>query len=257
MSTLWKAVSIVTLAAVVFTAAAVVVNRTTLVSAQPASATRAATTGEQAGIVVVAQGEVTARPDVAYVSLGVRTTAATAREAMAQNSAALAAAIAKLEALGVAKKDMQTGSISLYPQTRPIKEGDMQTEQIVGYWANNTLKVTINDLTKIGEMLDAAIAAGANSVGSIRFGVKDDAALRDEALKAAVKSARAKADLVATGLGLKVSGVQSVSVESYGGPITPYAEFGMASAAKAADSSVPVEAGEMTFTASVRVTFEF
>jgi hypothetical protein len=255
MSTVWKVVSIVTLVAVIFTAAAVVFTRNGVVEARPAAQVKS--TSEQSGIVVSAQGEVKAKPDVVYVSLGVRTMATTARQAMSQNNAAIAAVIAKIEALGVAKKDMQTGSINLYPQTRPIKQDDQQTETIVGYWANNTLNVTVNDLGKVGEILDAAITAGANSVGGIRFGVKDDTKLRDEALKDAVKNARAKADLVAAGLGIKVTGVQSVSVESYGSPGPVRVEYAAAAMGKAGDASVPVEAGEITYTASVRVTFEF
>jgi len=264
VSTTWKVISIVTLVAVILTASAVVFSNTPLVKAKSAetgqtanrsglSATALAAEGASAtGITVTGQGQVKGKPDVAYISLGVRTFAATAREAMAQNSLAMTAVIAKLEAVGIAKKDMQTGSISLYPQTKPVKSDQSETQQIIGYWADNSLNVTINDITKVGEVLDAAVTAGANTAGGIRFGVKDEAVLRDEALKEAVKSARAKADLMAAGLGLKVTGVVSVTEEGYSGPVVRYE----VAAAKGA-SDVPVEAGELTFTATVRVTFSF
>jgi uncharacterized protein YggE len=259
MSTVWKVALLVTLVAAVFVAAAVLFTRNGEILGQPVQANTLAAIGsatDQTGITIVAQGEVKAKPDVAYISLGVRTTAVTAREAMSQNNAAIAAVIAKMETLGVAKKDMQTGSINLYPQTKPIKQDDPSTEVIVGYWANNTLNVTVNDLGKVGDILDASVSAGANSVSGIRFGIKDDSKLRDDALKAAVQTARAKADLVAAGLGLKVTGVQNVSIENYG-PSAPVYQYAGAAMAKSADSSVPVEAGEMTFTASVRVVFKF
>jgi len=264
MSATWKVISIVTLVAVILTAAAVVYTNTPLAKAKAAEAAQTsgrsglaaaalATEGTSAtGITVTGQGQVKGKPDVAYISLGVRTFAATAKEAMAQNSGAMAAVIAKLEALGIAKKDVQTGSISLYPQTKPIKSDQPETQQIVGYWADNSLNVTINDIAKVGEVLDAAIAAGANTAGGIRFGVKDEAKLRDEALKEAVKAARAKADLIAGGLGLKVTGVVSVAEEGYSGPVVRYEM-----AAVKAAGEVPVEAGELTFTATVRVTFSF
>lgn len=253
MSNLWKAVSIVTLVAVLLTAAAVVWTSNPVASAQPVQAN---TQASEKGITIVAQGQVTAKPDIAWITIGVRTTAVTARQAMDENNAAVAAVIAKLESMGIAKKDMQTGNISLYPQTKAPRPEEAGPEQIVAYWANNSLRVTVRNLGTLGAVLDAAVSAGANSVSGIRFGVDDDSKLRDEALKEAIKTARAKADLVAEGLGLRVTGVQSVSLESYATPGPVYYEVA-APAARMAAGEVPVETGELTFTASVRVTFVF
>ena len=252
MSSFLKVVAIVALVAVIVLAAAVVMSKGTVALAGPA---QAATNANPSGITISAQGQVTAKPDVAYINVGVSTTAPTAQEAMSQNNAALAAVIAELENRGIAKKDMQTGYISLNPQTTPVKPGEQGTDKITSYWASNSLNVTINDLTKVGETLDAAIKAGANTVNGIRFDVKDDSKLNDQALTEAVKTARAKADLVAEGLGLKVTSVQSVSIDSYGSPQPIYAKVAGAGVRDA--SSVPIEAGELTFTASVRVTFNF
>ena len=257
MSTVWKVVSIMILVAVIVTATAVLQTAGPVATAQPAQGNSA---GSQFGIAVVGQGEIRVKPDVAYVNLGVRTTAPTARVAMDQNNAAIAAVIARLETLGVAKKDMQTGSINLYPETRPptppTKDEPAGRETIADYLANNTLNVTVNDLSKVGEILDAAISAGANTVGGVRLGVKDDAKLRDDALSAAVKNARPKADLVAAGLGLKVTGVESVSVENLGVTGPMYDQY-VGGGKGGGDSSVPVETGELIFTASVRVVFAF
>ena len=105
-------------------------------------------------------------------------------------------------------------------------------------------------------MLDGAVSAGANTAGGVRFEVKDTSKLQTEALNAALKDARAQADVVAAGLGLKVNGVQSATVDSTGGSGPIYVT--MAAAPKgmgAADT--PVEPGEMTISAVVRVTFGF
>jgi uncharacterized protein YggE len=126
--------------------------------------------------------------------------------------------------------------------------------QIVGYWATNSLNVTVKDVDQVGDILDAAIAAGANTIDGIRFDVNDNSALEDQALQAAVKNARAKADVVAAGLGLKVTGVQNVVVDSYT-PVPYYA--GAVMMGKGGDGSVPVEAGEIRVNAMVRVTFTF
>lgn len=259
MSDILKVLLVLALAATIVLAALLLarIPVTSVKTVEAAPLTTTVISGNaQTGITVAGQGEVKAKPDVVYVNLGVRTIAATARGAMDENNAALAGVIAKLKELGVADKDMQTGSINLYPQTKVTREGDTSTETITGYWASNTINVALSDLTKVGSVLDAAISAGANNVGGVRFGIRDDEKLSNEALADAVKDARAKADLVAAGLGLKVTGVESVSVESTGvggGVVREYAVQAM----KAADSSVPVEAGELTYTAYVRVTFKF
>ena len=255
MSTGWKIVSIVTLAVVVLTAAAVVMTKQPVAYAQGAQA--AATTTAPSGISVVGQGKVTAKPDVAYVTVGVQTMAPTAKEAMDQNNTTMAAIVAALKDLGIAAKDMQTGSINLYPQMQQPKPDGSGANEISGYSANNSLNVTVNDLTKVGAVLDTAVAAGANTVGGIRFDVKDPSALEDQALQAAVKDAQSTANLVAGGLGLKVSGVQNVTVNSTNVPGPIYYDVAASAPKGMGGASVPVEAGELTFTASVNVTFGF
>ncbi len=259
MTELLKVLMIAALAAVIVLAALLLsrIPVSTVQTVQAAPLTAAVGSGStQTGITVSGQGEVKARPDIVRINLGVRNLAPTARGAMDENNATMAAVVAKLKEMGVADKDMQTGSLSLNAQTKSVREGDNTTEVVIGYWANNTLHVTFSDLGKVGAVLDAAIAAGANNVGGISFAVRDDSALKNEALSAAVKDARAKADLVAAGLGLKVTGVESVTVESTGGGFV-VRQYAALDWAKAADASVPVEAGELTFSANVRVTFTF
>lgn len=255
MSNVWKVVSVVTLVAVILTAAAVVLVKSPVVSAQPAQGVVQTTT--QTGITVNAQGQAEVSPDVAYVNLGVRTTAATAKDAMDENSTTMAAIIAQLTSMGVAKQDIRTGYINLTPQTQPVQPNDNSTPKITGYWADNSINVTVNDLAQVGAILDAGLSAGANTINGISFGLKDDSAAQDAALQDAVKTARAKADLVATGLGLKVTSVQSVQVQSYSMPGPIYADAAMAAGKGGFGASVPVEPGQITVNASVQVTFNF
>jgi len=254
MSNLWKVVSIVTLIAVVFTAAAVVVTKSPVVNAQPAAADQTTT---QTGITVSAQGQVQVKPDVAYINLGVQTTAESAKGAMDENSAIMAAIIDKLTSMGVDKKDIRTGYISLTPQTQPVQPNESTTPKIIGYWANNSLTVTVYDLSQLGAILDAGITAGANNINGISFGLKDNTAAQNAALQEAVKTARAKADLVARELGLKVVGVQNVQVQSYSVPGPIYIEAALPAAKGGFAGSVPVEPGQITVSASVQVTFSF
>lgn len=258
MSDVLKVLLVLSLAAVVVLAALLVVRipAATVPAVQAAPASQSVIPGgQQTGISVSGTGQVKARPDVVYINLGVSTIAQTARGAMDENNAALAAAIAKLKELGVAEKDMQTGSINLTPQTKTVPSGDTSTTVITGYSASNTLTVTLTDLAKAGAVLDAAISAGVNTVGGVRFGILNDAKLQEAALTAAMKDARTKADTAAAGLGLKVTGVESVSVDSTGtgGVVRAYAVEAMG----AANASVPIEAGELTYRANVRVTFKF
>jgi uncharacterized protein len=260
MSTLWKIVSIVTLLAVVAVAALLVTSRNPVVFASPSTQTQAAALGTNgstpSGISISAQGTAQGAPDVAYVTLGVQSTATTAADAMNQTSSAMTAIISKLQGLGIDKKDIKTGVVNLQPQMNQPKGDQNAAPVIVGYFASNTLRITVNDLTKVGSALDVSLAAGANSIQGVQFDIKDDSALQNQALTDAVKTARARADVVAAGLGLKVTGVQSVQINSYT-PV-PFSGGVMAAAPRAAvDNSVPVEAGQISVTASVQVTFNY
>ncbi|MEW6232432.1 MAG: SIMPL domain-containing protein [Chloroflexota bacterium] len=215
------------------------------------TSTVAAQTPVPRTITVVADGEVRGQPDVAYLSLGVQTSGSTAKEAMEENSRLMNAVLAKLEALGIPKKDIQTMGLSLYPIYAPPKGGEMvKAEQVSGYRASNSLNVTIGDVSRAAEILDGALAAGANTAGGVRFAIKDEAKLRNQALEEAVKAARPKAEIIARALGVKVTGVASITEASYGGPIAPRAmavEMG----------GGPIEPGELTISVRVTVSFDF
>jgi uncharacterized protein YggE len=186
-------------------------------------------------------GVVTAVPDEATVSAGVRTNAATASEALAGNARTANAVVAALKRAG--GKELQTQQVSLYPQTD--EQGN-----VTGYTAQNTVsaKAAIADA---GGLIDAAVQAGANTVDGPTLDVSDSDALYRQALKKAVENARAKAEALADAGGFGVGPVTTV-VEQ--GAASPPVFQPLAAAAKAADST-PVEPGTQDVTADVTVSF--
>jgi uncharacterized protein YggE len=211
-----------------------------------------ASSGTGQGITIVGQGQVSAAPDVAYVNLGVQTDGKTAQEASQANATAMAAVIDAVKRSGVSDNNIRTQGINISPITAPGRPADSTPPQVVGYRAENTITVTIDDITRAGAVLDAGIGAGANVANGLRFGLKDAATLRRQALDQAARTARADADALASSLGLRVTGIRAV--EDQGGQATPMARV---AAADAGGASVPVQPGQLTVTASVRVVFNF
>jgi uncharacterized protein YggE len=202
------------------------------------------------GLTVVGQGTVEAPPDIAYVSAGVQTRGQTAREAQDANTAAMNQVLARVKGLGIAEQDIRTSGINLQPLY------DRNPNQLSGYMAHNQVTITVRDVKRAGEVLDQAITAGANQSAGVRFGIKDDAALRRQAIDQAVKSSRATADAMAAAAGLRVSGIVSMTDESgEGGPQPLERAVPMAAAAQAAD--VPLQPGQLAVTARVRVVYQF
>jgi uncharacterized protein len=198
------------------------------------------------GITVNASGEVQAAPDRASLELGVETQASNAKEAMAQNAERLRAVIDALRKAGVAKDDLRTSHVSLWPQR------DSDGRSISGYSAQNTVSVEL-DVAKAGDAIDAAVGAGANVASGPSMSIGDRDALYRKALKNAVEAARAKAEAIADAAGVKVGRVTAV-VESAGSeyPPMPYA---VEAARDSVASSTPIEPGKQQIEATVTVTF--
>lgn len=191
------------------------------------------------GITVTASGQVEVVPDVARVTLGVDARGAVASEALAAASTRLTAVLDALRALGVADEDVQTQQASVQPT-------NADDGSISGYLASNVVTVTVRQPDRAGELVDGAVAAGANQVQSISLGLADDADARAKALDAAIAGARAKAEGLATRAGVTLGEI--VDVTESGGP----GPFPLP-IARAAD--VPVELGTVPVVATVAVTF--
>jgi uncharacterized protein len=205
-------------------------------------------------ITVGGDGEASAAPDVAYVSVGVQTQAVTAAEATAENSRRMTAILDALRARGLGPRDLQTSGLNVTPQFQRDRP-----DVVTGYQATNNVTVTVNDIERAGEMLDASLAAGANRVGGLRFGIRDTAPLRQQALDEAARTARARAEVLAASLGVRIVGIGSVAEEGVvvPRPVAMTADVAPRAMAAPAAPPTPVETGELRVTARVRVTFLF
>jgi uncharacterized protein len=199
-------------------------------------------TGTPDTVTTVGHGVVTVAPDRATVSAGVHTQAATAAAALAENARRMNAVVAALKA--AAGEDLQTQEVSLYPQS-----DDKGT--VTGYVADDSVSAGIA-IAKAGALVDAAVAAGANTVNGPSLSVSDEDARYREALGKAVSDARAKAQALADAGGFGVGPV-SVVAEQSDTPQPVWERAAVGAAAK--DAPTPVEAGSQEITADVTVTF--
>lgn len=198
-------------------------------------------------ISVIGEGRVTVTPDMASLSIGVRHEAATAREAMDLMNAGLTPVIERLRAAGLAEGDIQTGSLGLDPvYTYPENAAPVVT----GYAAYSNVQVVVRDITLVGAVLDAAVSDGANTLGGISFGLADQAGAREEARRAAVADAAARAALYAEAAGVSLGAVMKISEAEAYGPVQPFYEVRMA-----APASAPIAAGEIDITASISMVY--
>lgn len=208
---------------------------------------------ERHTITVTASGTVTREPDRATILLAVESFAATAREAADSNATRMQSVLAALRRLRLTEDQVRTLSYELIPEydyERPRTTGE---DRLRGYRARNMVRVTLDDVTRVGQVIDAAIAAGANRVAGLNFELRDPAAARADALRAAVESARIEAEAIAGAIGRPLGPVISVNT---GGPIpipAPMASRMVMDAATAAPT--PVEPGSLQLSATVTVVY--
>jgi uncharacterized protein YggE len=193
-------------------------------------------------ITVSGTGTITVVPDIAHVGVGVTVTKSTVKAARE------AAMIAAIRALGVDEKDIKTTGLNLYPQYN-----NGTPPKVVGYTISEQIQITVRDLDKTGDVVDAAMASGATDTSGIWFDVADPAKAMNEARAAAVEAARASAQAMATAAGVNLGSVASISESQASFPY-PYAER----AAGAADAATPtpVQPGTQDVQATVTVVFE-
>jgi uncharacterized protein len=200
-------------------------------------------------ITVTGDGRVEAAPDLATITIGVTTQGKTAAEAMEANSAALSVVLANLRATGVADRDLQTSGLSLNPVWSNYASS--QAPQITGFQAMNMLTVRVRALDTLGDVLDAAVKDGANTLNGLAFGVDNPAPLLDEARTRAVADARRKAEVLAAAAGVTLGRILTIGEGGGGSPMPQY----RMEASMAADS-VPVAQGEVSLSANVAVVWE-
>jgi uncharacterized protein YggE len=215
-----------------------------------ASATAAEGKPLAPSLTVVGTGEVTARPDLAVVQVGVVTQALSAAKALQENNEAMSRLFKALTARGIAEKDVQTANFHVAPRHRNPQRGE-PAHEIIGYQVSNQVRVKVRQLTALGPLLDELVGEGANQVHGIQFTVAEPNQLLDEARRKAVANARHKAELYADAAGVKLGRVLLVQEQAPSFPHAPVAFGGV----REAVAAVPVAPGEQEFQATITVTY--
>lgn len=222
-----------------------------LAGVAPASAADGSSTPSQRSITVSGDGTATVRPDVAFVTVGVQQAELQAGKAQDEANAIIGSAIARIKALGVPDRDIQTAGISLDPQydDRGV---------VVGFMATDTLAITVEQPNRAGAVIDAGVGAGANHSVSVSFGLKDTSVARTAALRAAVAVAQRKATAVAAQIGISLQGAKVQVTENSTQPVpVPIVQTGVAAPNRIGSTPTPIQTGSLTVADSVTVTYTF
>lgn len=222
---------------------AVASAQATIAFAQPVSGTR---------LDVSATGEVTRVPDIAIISAGVVTRAATASAAIGENARRMEQVRAALKRAGIADRDIQTSTINLNPDYRYQEN---QPPQLTGYQATNSVSVRFRDIRNTGQVLDALVSVGANQISGPTLTIDKPEAALDEARTRAIANGRARAELYARSLGMRVVRLLSVS-ESGGYAVPPPMPYAMEARAVSDVAQTKIDPGEQKLQVGVSMSFE-
>ncbi|MGI9418587.1 MAG: SIMPL domain-containing protein [Geminicoccaceae bacterium] len=196
-------------------------------------------------ITVTGRAEAQAVPDIATMSIGVQTEARTPGDALSENAKRMTAVMKQLKDAGIADRDLRTSQLAIWP----IHAENRRRESIEGYRVSNQLAVTIRDIDRLGAILDATVADGANSFNGPNFSIGKPEPLLQAARDAAVRDAIAKAERYAAAAEVELGEVMSID-EAGNGPV-----FARQMRAEAMDAATPVAPGQTTISASVTMTF--
>lgn len=200
---------------------------------------------------ISATGEVSRVPDVAIISTGVVTRASTASAAIQQNAQRMERVRAALKRAGIEDRDIQTSTLSLNPEYNYQQN---QAPKLTGYQASNQVSVRFRDIGETGKILDALVSEGANQISGPNLTIDKPEAALDEARVKAIATGRARADLYARALGMRV--VRLLSVSESGGYAVPPPMPMYARAEMAQDASTKIDPGEQKIQVSVSMSFE-
>ncbi len=195
-----------------------------------------------------ADASVSGAPDLARISVGVITRAATAQDAASQNAALTSTVIAQLKQTAGSGSEVRTISYSLSPNYSYPPGGQ---PILVGYSASNTVEVTTSDLNAAGRIIDTGIQAGANTVQGLTFAMKDPQPMQSQALRVAAQKAKANAEAIAAGLGVRIGAVLVAEQGSSIRVVNPDIRAGAAP-----NPTTPVEPGLVVISATVSVEVE-
>ena len=205
-------------------------------------------------VMIVGDSIVQAQPDTAILTISVVTQNRSAITAQQENAAKTDEVVRVLKTIAGAGSEIKTSGYSLQPQ-RIYKEGQPPT--ISGYEARNSVTVTLNDLTKVGSVIDAAAQAGSNDVAGIAFTLRQDRPARDRALGEATREAISKAQVIAQALGGRVVRIVEVQEEGFQQrPPVPIYQTEAFMAGKRDAVATPIEVGSLEISSRVQVIAE-
>ena len=207
-------------------------------------------------IQVSGTGSVTGTPDRVQISFAVETDNPDVKVAQANNAVAMNNVVGALAAAGIPPDQMKTTDYSITPVYQTDNNG-VFSNTIRTYQVTNALQVTLRDTNTTGQVIDTAVAAGANQVNSIQFMLSDEQAqvLRSQALSKAIANARADADTAAAALNVTITGTQTADIGQGYTPVLYGTYDTLAASSKAAAAPTPIQSGDITVTAQVSVTY--
>lgn len=205
-------------------------------------------------LTVNGQAQVMVSPDRARVNLGAEAQESDASEATAKVNSIMNNALSNIKRLGIKEDAIQTTQVNLYPVYASLKSGDPGPAKVVGYRATNTVQVTVDDLSLVGKVLDAANEAGANRQNGVNFELKDDTVAKAKALRLAAAEARTKAQALADALDVRLV---ELSVVNEGGVNVVYPRAYAYDGAMVAKGSAgtPIQSGQLTIQANVSLVY--
>ncbi len=222
----------------------------TLIPANFAQAANVEIAAQNPVIELSVSEQVDSAPDTATFSTGVETKAKTASQALSENSEQARKVVARLKALGIAEKDIQTTGINL----RADYDYDQESREnrFVGYVVSNQVSATLHDISKLGKILDAVVSSGATNLNGPSFSISDDSKLKDVARQRALASAKSRAMSYARSEGYTGVRVLSISEGMSNQSDAPM----MRMKNEVAASSAPVEPGQVGTVVSLNITYE-
>ncbi len=214
----------------------------------------AAAAAAETKITVSGTGEIRINADTAVISLGVNARNKDVLKAQQQVNETIAAIRTALIIQGVKEENINTEFINIHA----MYDYQNDQEQLAAYNASSTLAIKVTDMESVGPLIDAAFAAGANTLNGISFSASDTEEAKDGALKNAVEDAKKKAEILAQASGLEITGIETISedgVSSYENNIGTVYARGMDIVESAKDSGTVVQAAKLIVSAAISITF--
>jgi len=245
--------SLTTASVLMLAAAGMLVLSACAAPALAQTSTPPAATDQPHTIVVTGAGTAYGAPDIATAQIGVQTRDADAVKATSNNTTKMTAIIAALKAQGIQDKDIQTSNFSVSAQQDVDSSG--RPNGSITFIVDNTVNITVRDLSKVGAVLSTSVEAGANNVYGVSYSVADHAALEAQARDQAMADAKARATQLAKDAGTTLDGPITISEAVNNGPV-PFFAARDAAVPQASGAPVPVQSGQISVQIQVDVTYQ-